>query len=410
MPSDILSADTGFPTFTGDMSTDQKIERVTNYLYMLLEQLRYTLSNLGVDNFNDTELVEIGKVISEPILVRLEDEVSGSLTSLQITVNGIASKVQDSEGNITALQQTATSLSASISSLQGDVTQVTATANGLVTRVSNAEGNVSTLTQTVNGFGTRVSNAEGKVSALTQTVNGFSSRISTAEGAISSIEQSIDGIDLVVSDGKVNAAKITAAINNAGSSVSISADKIKMTGTTTFLSSSENAEGELEINGNSLGITLDGSDDYGSSTIKSDNGVNFYYKKRNALLTMGKIYASVAGDTTSTSSRYALVIEADGFTNTEGDSAFTALKLWAAGRMSLEANGIYIGSGWGVINPEKNAFITLDAAYSTRIKAYATYSQLETIAGNGYESADPSNGYVFCTNGIYYNGNKILST
>ena len=323
VPSDILSADTGFPTFTGDMSTDQKIERVTNYLYMLLEQLRYTLSNLGVDNFNDTELVEIGKVISEPILVRLEDEVSGSLTSLQITVNGIATKVQDSEGNITALQQTATSLNASISSLQGDVTQVTATANGLVTRVSNAEGNVSTLTQTVNGFGTRVSNAEGKVSALTQTVDNFSSRISNAEGDISSIEQSINGINLVVSNGKVNAAQITAAINNAGSSVSISADKIKMTGTTTFLSSSENAEGELEINGNSLGITLDGSDDYGSYSLDSDNGINFYYKKTDyysgeIYSKMGEIYAKVDGDTTSTSSRYSLNIEARGFVNSEG--------------------------------------------------------------------------------------------
>lgn len=412
MPSDILSADTGFPTFTGDMSTDQKIERVTNYLYMLLEQLRYTLSNLGVDNFNDTELVEIGKVISEPILVRLEDEVSGSLTSLQITVNGIASKVQDSEGNITALQQTATSLNASISSLQGDVTKVTATANGLVTRVSNAEGNVSTLTQTVNGFGTRVSNAEGKVSALTQTVNGFSSRISTAEGAISTIEQSIDGIDLVVSDGKVNAAKIAAAINNAGSNVSISADKIKMTGTTTFLSSSENAEGELEINGNSLGITLDGYYDNGSNTLESDNGVNFYYDvygDGDTLRRMGRIYARVDGDTTSTSSRYTLNIDAFGFKNSEGDSVRTALKLGASGRASLEAHGIYIGSSLDATDSEYNATIILDAKTSTRIYATLDYATLERNSSR-YPSMNPTVGYVFCTDGIYYNGSKILST
>lgn len=400
MPSDILSADTGFPTFTGDMSTDQKIERVTNYLYMLLEQLRYTLSNLGVDNFNDTELVEIGKVISEPILVRLEDEVSGSLTSLQITVNGIASKVQDSEGNITALQQTATSLSASISSLQGDVTQVTATANGLVTRVSNAEGNVSTLTQTVNGFGTRVSNAEGKVSALTQTVNGFSSRISTAEGAISSIEQSINGIDLVVSDGKVNAAKIAAAINNAGSSVSISADKIEMTGTTTFISSSENLEGELEINGNSLGITINGYNDRNVYEIESDNGINFYYDKYGDgdsadYRLFARQYMLIAGEDTEESSRYSLVLGTYSLQNRFGELVSPSLKFFADNKISLEGyEGVYIYSLSG-------GFITLDCGNNTRIRAGKKYNAI-TVPCN--------EGYIFCTDGIYYDGSKILST
>ena len=416
MPSDILSADTGFPTFTSDMSTDQKIERVTNYLFMLLEQLRYTLSNLGVDNFNDTELVEIGKVISDPIYIRLEDEFAGNLTSLQIDVNGIAARVQNAEGNIGTLQLTANSLNASLTNLQGDVTQVTATANGLVTRVSDAEGNVSSLTQTVNGFNTRISNAEGSVSTLTQTVNSFSSRISTAEGDISSIEQNIKGIDLVVSNGKVNAAKIAAAINDAGSSVTISADKIKMTGTTTFLSSSENAEGELEINGNSLGITLDGYYDYGSSTIDSDNGINFYYKKTDYYtgeqhLPMGRIYAKVDGENTNTTSRYSIIIESDGFENSEGGSALTALKFSSVGKVSIEGSGIYIGSKASAFDPERNCFITLDATAGTRIRAIMSYqTMMNNYQNNGYESFNPKVGYVFCSDGLYYNGNKILST
>ena len=415
MPSDILSADTGFPTFTDDMSTDQKIDRVTNYLFMLLEQLRYTLSNLGVNNFNDTELSEFGNVILEPISIMVMDKVSGAVTSLQIDVNGIAARVQDNEGNIGALQLSASSLNSRISDAEGNISQVTQVANGLVSRISNAEGSVSTLTQTVNGFGTRITNAEGSVSTLTQTVNSFSSRITNTEGAISEIFQSIDGIGLVVSDGAVNAAEIIAAINEDGSRINIKADWIKMTGTTTFISSSENSDGQLEINGNSLAITLDGYYDYGSNSLDSNNGINFYYEKTDyyqgkVFSKMGKIYAKVDGNTTSTSSRYSMNIEAVGFINSEGLSAFTALKLSAVGRMSLEANGVYIGSGYGVINPEKNAFITLDAVASTRIKAYATYSNLVNQANQGYESMDPSSGFVFCTDGIYYNGNKILST
>lgn len=416
MPSDILSADTGFPTFTGDMSTDQKIERVTNYLFMLLEQLRYTLSNLGVDNFNDTELVEIGKVISEPIYIRLEDEFAGNLTSLQIDVNGIAARVQNAEGNIGSLQLTATSLNASLTNLQGDVTQVTATANGLVTKVSNAENSVSTLTQTVDGFRTRVSNAENSVSTLTQTVGGFESRVSNNAREISVIKQSINGIDLVVSNGTVNAASIAAAINSAESSVTISADKIKMTGTTTFLSSSENAEGELEINGNSLGITLDGYYDYGSTTIESDNGINFYYKKTDyysgaEYLPMGKIYAKVDGKNTNTTSRYSLNIESEGFENSEGGAALTALKLSSAGKVSIEGSGIYIGSTASPFDPERNCFITLDATAGTRIRAIMSYqTMMNNYQNNGYESFNPKVGYVFCSDGLYYNGNKILST
>lgn len=421
MPSDILSADTGFPTFTGDMSTDQKIERVTNYLFMLLEQLRYTLSNLGVDNFNDTELVEIGKVISDPIYIRLEDEFAGNLTSLQINVNGIAARVQNAEGNIGTLQLTANSLNTSLSNLQGDVTQVTATANGLVSRVSNAEGNVSSLTQTVNGFNSRISNAEGSVSTLTQTVNSFSSRITnaegsvstltqtvnsfssritTAEGDISAIEQSINGIDLVVSNGKVNAAMIAAAINSAGSSVTISADKIKMTGTTTFLSSSENAEGELEINGNSLGITINGFNDKSVYEIESDNGLNFYYDKYGDgdpadYKLFARQYMLIAGEDSEEESRYSLVLGTYALTNRFGSEVSPSLKFFADNKISLEGyKGVYINSsGMG--------FITLDCNDNTRIRAPRKYSEINTPCGTGY---------IFCSNGIYYNGNKILST
>ena len=54
MPSNILSADTGFPQFTKETSDKDKIEQITSYLYMLLEQLRYSFCNLDKDNFNET--------------------------------------------------------------------------------------------------------------------------------------------------------------------------------------------------------------------------------------------------------------------------------------------------------------------------------------------------------------------
>ncbi len=412
MPSNILNADTGFPSFTEDMTNDQKIDKVMNYLYMLLEQLRYTLANLGVDNFNDAEIDELAAIITDPVYVRLEDEM-GNLTSLQVTVNGLTSRVQNTEGDITVLQQTATSLSTRVQNNEGKISQVTQTADGLVSRVSTAEGNISTLTQTASGLSSRVSTAEGNISTLTQTANSLKSRISNAEGEVSEIWQEIDGIGLVVSDGELNTASIVAAINDSGSSVMISADKIEMTGTTTFISSSENDDGELEIDGNSLAITIDGEEDWGNHDVESDNGINFYYQTSDYagtyLSRMCRIYTKIDGESTSTSSRYSVNIDTWGFVNAEGEAAYTALKLGAVGRMSLEANGVYISSGFGSINPEKNAFITLDAVASTRVRAYATYSQLESQS-ESYPSMNPSNGYCFCTDGIYYDGELLIAT
>lgn len=54
MPSGFLSVDTNFPALTGDTERDMK--KILNYLFMLTEQLRYTLYNLSPDNFNENEL------------------------------------------------------------------------------------------------------------------------------------------------------------------------------------------------------------------------------------------------------------------------------------------------------------------------------------------------------------------
>lgn len=53
MPGSILNADTNFPHFTGNESTDEKINTIQNYLYMLYEQLRYSMGNLGTENFSE---------------------------------------------------------------------------------------------------------------------------------------------------------------------------------------------------------------------------------------------------------------------------------------------------------------------------------------------------------------------
>lgn len=109
MPSNLLSVDTAFPTFTSDQSNEEKLDVVTNYLYMLMEQLRYTLANLGAGNFNDTELDEIGMKITQPIYVDLEN-AAGAIVDLTLTADQLTSRLADAEGDISSIDQYAKSI------------------------------------------------------------------------------------------------------------------------------------------------------------------------------------------------------------------------------------------------------------------------------------------------------------
>lgn len=171
MPGNILSADTQFPNFAGQESPAEQIRTIRNYLYMLLEQLRYTLNNLDAGNFNSEGLKEIQDAISQPILKKLSD-TDGNLAELQVTAAGLASRVSSNEGDISQLEQTAQGLSSRVGNAEGNISSLQQTANGLSSRVSNAEGSISTLNQTASGLETRVANAEGTVSAVSQKVDG----------------------------------------------------------------------------------------------------------------------------------------------------------------------------------------------------------------------------------------------
>ena len=201
MPGNILSADTQFPNFAGQESPAEQIRTIRNYLYMLLEQLRYTLNNLDAGNFNTEGLKEIQDAISQPILKQLSD-TDGNLAELQVTAAGLASRVSSNEGDISQLEQTAQGLSSRVGNAEGNISSLQQTANGLSSRVSSAEGNISTLQQTANGLSSRVSNAEGSISSLSQTASGLETRVANAEGSVSTVSQKVNGVTVTTWSGQ----------------------------------------------------------------------------------------------------------------------------------------------------------------------------------------------------------------
>ena len=286
MPSSLQTLDTAFPKIDDQQTTEENLNQVVNYLYMLLENLRYTLGNLGEDNFNDTELESLAKLIREPIWARIEDnegnihtlnvtaenllsqvsDINGNISTLQQTAETLSSRITTADGNISTLTQTANSLSSKISDAEGNISSLTQTVNGLGSKISSAEGNISTLQQTANSLSTKVSNAEGNISTLQQTANSLSSKISTAEGNISSLQQTAETLSSRITTADGNISSLTQTVNGFSLSVSngtssstiklmsgsavISSQNISFSGMVTF--SDLSAKGSTTINGGNI--------------------------------------------------------------------------------------------------------------------------------------------------------------
>ena len=318
-----MAADTGFPALTEGQSDGEKIRIITNYLYMLLEQLRYTNANMGVENFSESGIEDLTTLITEPVYAHLTD----------------------TDGRIADLTLTAQGLSAQLTGVEGQVTALTATADGLTARMSDAEGNISTLSATAAGLQSRVTDAEGNISTLSATAAGLQSRVTDAEGDISTLSQTVNGMTLSVSNQESQS-----TIRLMANGVQIgSAGVISMTGLVAF-SDLENA-GYTTINGANIttgtitGRSITAADISGSvfrTTLSRagsvDGGVYMYYLNSNYLAGGLRLDDGGAGETNE--SRYRLFL----YTNTVRGVPF-ALKLYSAGNASLESeNAIYISA------------------------------------------------------------------
>lgn len=239
MPSDWLYIDTAFPSFTGQESPDKKIDTIQNYLYMLVEQLRYSLRNLDFNkNMNQAAVEQFTGEITQPIylqigelgegvnsrmeeinqdlsgkisinasaieqtatnitamVVSVEEDLSGRIevnaSTIEQTATSITTRVEEInvdlsgkiEANTSEIRQTAEDITATVTSVQGDVSKLQQTASSLTTEVSNAKKDISTLQQTATSLSTEIKNAKGDVSKLEQKVDGFTLSVTNKTGS-----------------------------------------------------------------------------------------------------------------------------------------------------------------------------------------------------------------------------------
>ena len=254
-----------------------------------------------------------------------------------------------------------------------------------------------------------ISTIEGRVTSNESSINLISQwKADTADGAISSIaaiQQQADSNGariglLVKSDGTgltpSAAGIIVDAVNGSGSSVMISADKIQFSGEASFVTAGSLGDsGSTVVSGNRIKLHML----YGTSTATSklnftasDTASDTWY---DTLATIGlKNYGSDSAD----DAKYALLIDSQ-LANENGKEYNVALKLSAKGSISIESatpdGGIYI---------DANGFTTIEAYENVRIRASASMANMGQTGLMAFSNKD----YIFCTDGIYYNGKRIV--
>lgn len=226
MPTTFQLVETTFPNGEGK-DTQEQINGVYDYLFVLLEQLRYTLFNLDGSNINQNALSEFIKNIREPIYAKIED-TDKNVNEISITAKGLDARLSDAEGDITQLDTTAKGLQVSVSNLDGAITNIKTDVNGI-------RATVSTKIDATQAQSIFDQSAQGFTLAATSGENGTIFKLNYNGAQIAStgsIDLYVDAVNIY---GTLTATKLR------GGSISVVDDDDNECGTikTTYASSSD---------------------------------------------------------------------------------------------------------------------------------------------------------------------------
>lgn len=292
--------------------------------------------------------------------------------------------------------------------------------NDTTDSIASITGRVSANESSISSLASWKSNtadaAISSIAGIQQTANANKASIDqitawkteTADGAIesiSSIQQQANEngarIGLLVNSGGTGlnssaAGIIVEAINNAASSIKISADHIQISGETEFITAADLSDsGSTVVSGNRISLVTQ----LGYSTSMSQ--FSFMLRTSTRDFPMGYINGGDIGSGEENDARFRLQFLTEAFTYS-GATYKPAIYMRSAGGVSIISNGdpsgIYVSSN--------RSYITLDAMENTRIRASTTYLNM----GNTGAMAASSKDYVFCKDGIYYNGINICPT
>lgn len=313
MPSNWLYIDTNFPSFTQKESDGEKIETMQDYLFMLVEQLRYTLRNLDLKNMNKAAMYGFLQNIREPIYAKIED-TNKNVNELSITAQGLSERISSAEGNITQLGATADGLAAEIRNVKGDITSLGARADGLAAEIKNAKGDITQLGARADGLAARIGDAEGNITQLQATATGLQASISNLNSSVTNLTADVNGIRATVST-KIDATQAQSIFDQSA------------TGFTLGATSGENGT-TFKLNYNGVQVASTGSIDL------CVDAVNIYGTLTAGALRGGSV-SLLAGDTPVGSMD--LAYTGTGQVGVGLTATYGGMKMHAAGNIFLES-------------------------------------------------------------------------
>lgn len=313
MPSNWLYIDTNFPSFTQKESDGEKIETMQDYLFMLVEQLRYTLRNLDLKNMNKAAMYGFLQNIREPIYAKIED-TNKNVNELSITAQGLSERISSADGNITQLGATADGLAAEIRNVKGDITSLGARADGLAAEIKNAKGDITQLGARADGLAARIGDAEGNITQLQATATGLQASISNLNSSVTNLTADVNGIRATVST-KIDATQAQSIFDQSA------------TGFTLGATSGENGT-TFKLNYNGVQVASTGSIDL------CVDAVNIYGTLTAGALRGGSV-SLLAGDTPVGSMD--LAYTGTGQVGVGLTATYGGMKMHAAGNIFLES-------------------------------------------------------------------------
>lgn len=302
-------------------------------------------------------------------------------------------------------------LSSDIKRLFDSWTDGITSANASITALANQDAAIIEMIAKIeNGESSSFAEINARVTELESSITLISEWQNETDENIAAISVKTNNngafitqlVESVGADGTVNAASIALAISGEESLIQMIADKVKIEGMAEFVTKNDlSTFGRTTINGNNISLELPFVYDL-NSTETAPASIRFDYDKE-GLGNIGldpkiaEIYTKYDGADTDIDSRFAIVIQTNilhhAYDVGNVDQYLPAIKLMSVGRLSLNGSkGVYA----------KGEYITLDGDDFTRIRADYKYSAIV----NTPHSKD----YVFASDGIYFNGVKILST
>lgn len=228
MPSNWLSIDSNFPSFTGEESPEQQIRALHNYLFQLREGLQYSLQNLTADNFNTAALQNLTDAQKNEVTTQLEkvytqlnqmaaeidrlsgrvsgtENLSGRMTTAEGEITALKGRVKLTEGNIEDLADRATTAETDIDDLRDRMKTAEADIGSLKGWATITEGNVEDLASRVKQL-----EDDQTLDDLQEAVTGeggLQEQMGAAEQELEKISGAVqvanDGSATVGSEGKV---------------------------------------------------------------------------------------------------------------------------------------------------------------------------------------------------------------